>query len=64
MRVASFSVNGGMVVAAVLLAGGGTLMLTSANDPALHAAGLGVVILAGAVYLAARVAMLLKDRRR
>lgn len=59
-----FSWNGGMVLAAVLLVAGGALMVLPGDDrPALHTAGMGIVILAGVVYLVARVAMILRERR-
>ena len=63
MRLWNFSVNGGMVAAGVLLATGGTMMVTAGENRALHTGGLGVVILAGAVYFVARIAMLMRNRR-
>jgi hypothetical protein len=60
-----FQWNAGMVVATVLLVAGGSLMVLPGDDQRLlHALGMGIVILAGLVYLAARVAMILKERRR
>ena len=64
MRLGAFQINGGMLAAAVLLAAGGALVLgPGREDATLHTAGLGVVILAGAVYFVARVAMIARNRR-
>lgn len=59
-----FSWNAGTLLAAVLLVTGGALMLAAPEDrPELHTAGLGIVILAGAVHLVSRIVMLVKERR-
>ena len=56
--------NGGMFAAGVLLLAGGAMMIgPGRDDPVLHNAGLGVVILAGAVYFVARVVMIVRNRR-
>ena len=64
MRIWQVTVNAGMVTAFVLLAVGGALMiLPDPEQTLLRNAGMGIVILAGAVYLAARVRQLWRTNR-
>jgi hypothetical protein len=56
--------NAGTLLAAALLLVGGALLLAAPEDrPGLRTAGLGIVILAGAVHLVSRIVMLVKERR-
>lgn len=53
-----------MAAAAVLLVLGGILMLgPGEGNDLLHDAGFGLIVLAGIVYLGARIASLVRERR-
>jgi hypothetical protein len=54
-----------MLLAVVLLVAGGAMMFFAPDGAGtLHTVGLGIVTLAGVVYLVARVAQWWKERRR
>jgi hypothetical protein len=61
----AFRVNAGMAAAGVLLVAGGALFLAAPEENRLaRNAGLGIVVLSSVVYLAARIAMVVRERRR
>jgi hypothetical protein len=54
--------NLGMGIAALLLVVGGVLAWLGDRGTTLHQAGIGILILASAVYLVSRVAMMIRER--
>ena len=59
-----FDLTTGMIAGVVLLVAGGAVVLLAPEGSPLHAVGLGIVVLAMVVYLAARVTSLVRDRHR
>ena len=61
----AFRVNAGMVASAVLLvAGGGQFLAAEPEAELQRTLGLGLVIAASAIYMGARIVMIVRERRR